>query len=81
MAEMDYWFSDMHTSNVKISIRISKQLYSGTSEFQRIDVFDTQELGKMIVKVCQEVFHEMIERQAPLVSISPRRGEIGGNAT
>jgi spermidine synthase len=48
MAEMDYWVSDMHTNNVKISIRINKQLYSGTSEFQRIDVFDSPEFGKFL---------------------------------
>ena len=48
MAEMDYWFSDMHTGNVKISIRISKQLFSGSSEFQRIDVFDSPEFGKFL---------------------------------
>ena len=48
MADMDYWFSDMHTGNVKISIRLSKQLFSGTSEFQRIDVFDSPEFGKFL---------------------------------
>ncbi len=40
---MDFWFSEMHTSNVKMSIRVEKQLFSGTSDFQRIDVFDSPE--------------------------------------
>ena len=40
---MDFWFSEAHTPNVKISIRVDRQLYSGKSEFQRIDVFDSPE--------------------------------------
>ena len=51
MAEMDYWFSDMHTNNVKISIRLAKQLFSGSSEFQRIDVFDSPEFGKFLTSI------------------------------
>ena len=37
---MNFWFSENHTPNVKISIRVDRQLYSGKSEFQRIDVSD-----------------------------------------
>ncbi|MBR7085870.1 MAG: spermidine synthase, partial [Oscillospiraceae bacterium] len=33
---MDFWFSEMHTHNVKMSIRVEKQLFSGVSDFQRI---------------------------------------------
>ena len=36
---MDFWFSEKHTPNVKISIRVDKQLFSTQSDFQRIDVF------------------------------------------
>ena len=61
MPEMDYWFSDMHTDNVKISIRISKQLYSGTSEFQRIDVFDSPEFGKFLTSDGNIIFSEKDE--------------------
>ena len=34
---MEMWFSDEHTDNVKLSIRVDKQLFSAQSEFQRID--------------------------------------------
>ncbi len=61
MAEMDYWFSDMHTGNVKISIRISKQLFSGSSEFQRIDVFDSPEFGKFLTSDGNIIFSEKDE--------------------
>ena len=30
---MEMWFSDEHTDNVKLSIRVDKQLFSAQSEF------------------------------------------------
>ena len=45
---MEFWFSENHTPNVQISIRVDKQLYSGKSEFQRIDVFDSPEFGRFL---------------------------------
>jgi spermidine synthase len=45
---MEMWFSEMHTSNVKISIRTDKQLYSAQSDYQRIDVFESPEFGRFV---------------------------------
>ena len=39
--------SELHTDNVKLTIRIEKQLFSGESEYQKIDVFDSEEFGKL----------------------------------
>lgn len=58
---MDFWFSQMETEHVKTSIRVNKQLYSGQSEYQRIDVFETQELGKMIVLDGEIIFSQADE--------------------
>ncbi len=65
---MEYWFSENHTPNVKFSIRVDKQLYSGKSEFQRIDVFDSYEFGRfltldgfiMLTEKDEFIYHEMI---------------------
>ena len=65
---MEYWFSEMHTPNVKLSIRVDKQVYSGRSEFQRIDVFDSPEFGRflvldgymMLTEKDEFIYHEMI---------------------
>jgi len=46
---MEFWFSELHTGNVKLSVRIEKQLFSGESECQRIDVFDSEE-GKALLR-------------------------------
>ena len=56
---MDFWFSEKQTKNVKLSIRVDRQLYSGHSDFQRIDVFESPEFGRfltleMVVEVCKK---------------------------
>lgn len=45
---MEFWFSEFHTPDVKHSIRVNRQLYSKQSEFQRIDIFETPEFGKVL---------------------------------
>lgn len=65
---MEFWFSENHTPNVHISIRVDKQLYSGKSEFQRIDVFESPEFGRfltldgymMLTEKDEFIYHEMI---------------------
>ena len=58
---MDFWFSEMHTNNVKMSIRVEKQLFSGTSDFQRIDVFESEEFGRFITSDGSVIFSEKDE--------------------
>lgn len=41
---MQMWFSEYHTVNVKLDVRIEEQLFSGKSEYQKIDVFKSYEL-------------------------------------
>lgn len=65
---MELWFTERHTSNVKFSIRVDRQLYSAQSEFQRIDVFDSKEFGRfltldgymMLTEKDEFIYHEMI---------------------
>ena len=65
---MELWFSERHTPNVKLSIRVDRQLYSGRSDFQRIDVFESPELGRfltldgymMLTERDEFIYHEMI---------------------
>ena len=58
---MEFWFSELHTGNVKLSVRIEKQLFSRESEYQRIDVFDSEEFGKFISLDGEIVFSEKDE--------------------
>ena len=65
---MELWFSELHTPNVKISIRVDRQLYSEQSEFQRIDVYESPEFGRfltldgymMLTEKDEFIYHEMI---------------------
>ena len=55
------WFSELHTSNVKLSMRIEKQLFSGNSDCQRIDVLESVEFGKFLALDGEILFSEKDE--------------------
>lgn len=65
---MELWFSEPHTKNVKLSIKIEKQIYHEQSKYQRIDIFETKEFGKilildgflMLTEKDEFIYHEMI---------------------
>jgi len=65
---MDLWFSEYHTKNVRFSIRVNKQLYSGNSGIQRVDVFESKEFGRfltldgymMLTERDEFIYHDMI---------------------
>ncbi len=44
----DIWYSDHQTNDVKVSIRIDKQLCSVVSDYQRIDVFESPAFGRFV---------------------------------
>lgn len=65
---MDLWFSEYHSKTVKLSIKVTKQLFSGDSGIQRIDVFDSEEFGRfftldgfmMLTERDEFIYHDMI---------------------
>ena len=65
---MDLWFSEFHTPSVKLSIKVDKQLHTEQSDFQRIDVFQSEEFGRfltldgymMLTERDEFIYHEMI---------------------
>jgi len=65
---MELWFTEKHTENVQLSIKVDKQLYSSQSEFQRIDIFDSKEFGRfltldgymMLTEKDEFIYHEMM---------------------
>ena len=42
--KMELWFSDYHTEKVKLPVKVQKQLFEQQTDFQRIDVFESDEL-------------------------------------
>lgn len=65
---MELWFTEEHTKDVRFSIRVNEQLTSVQSDFQKIDVFQTPEFGKVLVidgyimltEKDEFIYHEMI---------------------
>jgi len=65
---MELWFTEKHTPHVKFSISVERQLYSGYSEFQRIDIFDSRDFGRFLIldgkmmftERDEFIYHEMI---------------------
>ena len=65
---MELWFTEKHTENVSFSIRIDRHIVSEQSDFQKIDVFETPEFGKVLViddfvmltEKDEFIYHEMI---------------------
>ena len=83
---MELWFSESHTPNVKLSIRVDRQIYSGKSEFQRIDVFESPEFGRflvldgymMLTEKDEFIYHEMLTHVPILAHGAARRVLIIG---
>ncbi len=86
---MELWFSEMHTPNVKLSIKVDKQLFSEQSEFQRVDIFESKEFGRflildgcmMLTEKDEFIYHEMITHVPMCVNPNIRKVLlIGGGA-
>ena len=77
---MELWFSERHTPSVDFAIKVDKQLFSGQSEFQRIDVFESEEFGRfltldgfmMMTEKDEFIYHEMITHVAMSVHPDPK---------
>ena len=78
---MQLWYSERHTPQVEFSIKVDRQLYSGQSEFQRIDVFDSKEFGRfltldgymMLTEKDEFIYHEMIAHVPMAVHPEPKK--------
>lgn len=83
---MELWFSERHTPNVKLSIKVEKQLYSGQSAYQRIDIYESKEFGRfltldgfmMLTEKDEFIYHEMITHVPMMVHPNPEHVLIIG---
>ncbi|MFC5464967.1 polyamine aminopropyltransferase [Lederbergia graminis] len=65
---MVLWFTENHSPTVRFSVKLEKQLFSGSSDFQKIEVFQTEEFGKilaldgliMVTEKDEFIYHDMI---------------------
>ncbi len=68
MRLIENWFSERYSDNLQLSFRVKDQLLSIKTDYQRIDLFDTYDFGKLLsidgtVQLTEKdeyVYHEMI---------------------
>ena len=58
---MDLRFTDHHTQGASLEISVSRQLYSEQTEYQLIDVFESDAFGRFISSNGSVVFSEKDE--------------------
>ncbi len=74
---MELWFTEQQDEDVKFSIKVEKSIFTKESKFQRIDIFDSNEFGRVLVldgclMVTQKdeyIYHEMVTHTA--LSVNP----------
>src|SRR6056297_1328930 len=87
MNALNLWVREIHQDAVALSFKVKKTLFSGTSDYQQVDVVQTADHGVMllndgIVMVSERdeyVYHEMIAH-VPLFTIAEPKSVliIGG---
>jgi spermidine synthase len=73
---MELWYTEEHTENVRWSIKVQKHLYSENSPFQRVDIFDSYDFGRvltldglmMVNEKDEFIYHDMISHVAMAVN-------------
>lgn len=73
---MDLWFTEKHTDYAQFSMKVKEHLFTAKSEFQKIDILDTYEFGKVLVidgflmltERDEFIYHEMITHVAMAVN-------------
>lgn len=83
---MELWFSEDFSGGSRFGARVTRVLASYTSEFQKIDVLDTEAFGKMLVidgkvQACELdefIYHEMLSHPALLSHPNPQKVLVAG---
>ena len=65
---MELWYTESHADGIRFSIKVKEQLFSTVSEYQQIDVFDSDEFGifltidglMMATQKDEFIYHDMI---------------------
>ncbi|GAB6087814.1 polyamine aminopropyltransferase [Alkaliphilus crotonatoxidans] len=73
---MELWYTEEQTENVRFSLKVKEHLFSGQSDFQKVDVLDTYEYGRlmtldglvMVTEKDEFIYHDMIVHTAMAVN-------------
>lgn len=75
----DIWYTEKHENKAGITLKVKNILYSGESDYQKVDVIDTEAYGKMLLldglvmtsEKDEFFYHEMISHIPLLAHQSP----------
>lgn len=90
---MDLWFTELYENSSGYTIKIKETLYSGQSKYQKLDILQTEQMGKMMVldglimltEKNEFSYHELISHIPLIAHPKPERvliigGGDGGTA-
>src|SRR5512139_343218 len=93
MAALDLWVREVHRNQIAFAARATGYLWSGKSEFQSLDVVDTEAFGRVLLldglfmttEKDEFIYHEMVSHTPLFTHPHPRRvlvigGGDGGTA-
>lgn len=83
---MQLWYTEEHTKNVRLSLKVTEHIYHHQSEFQMVDVIDTVEYGRMLlldglVMVSERdeaAYHEMLVHVPAFTHNRPKNALVIG---
>lgn len=78
---MELWYTEEWTDHVRFGIKVKQHLYSKKSDFQQIDIFDSDEFGKILtidgLMMANEkdefIYHDMIVHPAMATNLDIKR--------
>jgi spermidine synthase len=84
--KVDFWFSELQNEDVKFGVRVKSHLFSKESKYQKIDIFDTEFFGRvmvldgcfMITEKDEYMYQEMLTHPAMVSHPNPRNVLIIG---
>ncbi|MFA7502490.1 MAG: polyamine aminopropyltransferase [Anaerovoracaceae bacterium] len=83
---MELWYTEKQTENHGITTKISKTLHSEQTDYQKLDIIETEQFGTMLVldgmvmttDIDEFVYHEMITHVALNTHPNPQRVLVVG---
>ncbi|RLG48845.1 MAG: spermidine synthase [Thermoproteota archaeon] len=74
------WYTEYHTADLRLSLRVERFLLTKRSKYQRIDIFDSHEMGRVLaldskIQLTERdefMYHEMLVHPAMLSHPDPR---------
>lgn len=78
---LDLWYADKHSTGCWLYIKVDKVLATKQSKYQRIDIFDTPEFGRILVtdglimstEKDEFIYHEMLAHVPLMAHPNPRK--------